>query len=418
MYCKDFVMTDEIRSVMEKLNIKKLNKRTKEGLAGLQMLRGLGDKFKCIDRGSGKPMERMTEAGFIKENAESLLPFKELGLDLGFDDDQSFPFKCKLDRNQFNKNASRKKMFKISILNAFYGRWGLSNKNKQQVQFFDKSNEDEVKAFVDCFNPSALRDVKDFNVLEKVYSLNYVDKTDNKQGRNSSLPIALFTTAYARIWLHRLMAKVGFGNILFCDTDSCCFKYKTTEKKIGKEVKAKFGLILLLANLGGLTDEMEGKGQITRFVALAPKLYAYEYRTPEGEYKYGVKAKGYTLDGITEQRINFENMEKIVRETFQERDKSIDEKIPLKGGLENINQRSSIKIKRHYGLYTKENKKIFGLNWINDKRQIDYTSDWKHIRTKPLGGVVDIDDITIGLGEMSVAPTPSRKQRSVGNHEE
>ena len=40
---------------------------------------------------------------------------------------------------------------------------------------------------------------------------------------------------------------------------------------------------------------------------------------PEGEYKYGVKAKGYTLDGITEQRINFENMEKIVREVFQER---------------------------------------------------------------------------------------------------
>ena len=38
---EDFVMTDEIRSVMEKLNIKKLTKRTKEGLALLQIMNSL-----------------------------------------------------------------------------------------------------------------------------------------------------------------------------------------------------------------------------------------------------------------------------------------------------------------------------------------------------------------------------------------
>jgi len=67
---EDFVMTDEIRSVMEKLNIKKLTKRTKEGLAQLQLIKSLGDKVICVDRGSKKPMEQLTETAFITNEKE------------------------------------------------------------------------------------------------------------------------------------------------------------------------------------------------------------------------------------------------------------------------------------------------------------------------------------------------------------
>ena len=82
------------------------------------------------------------------------------------------------------------------------------------------------------------------------------------------------------------MKKVGFENVLMTDTDSCIFKYKTNDKKLGKEIILEDGgVIKLQSYLGGLTDEIDGAGMITQFVGLAPKMYSYEIMLSNQQYK-------------------------------------------------------------------------------------------------------------------------------------
>ena len=52
--------------------------------------------------------------------------------------------------------------------------------------------------------------------------------------------------------------------------------------------------------------------------------------------------------------------------------------------LESVEQAVGVIIKRFKEIKKKDNVKKYGLNWKNDKRQIDYDSDVNHIRTKPL----------------------------------
>ena len=48
------------------------------------------------------------------------------------------------------------------------------------------------------------------------------------------------------------MEKVGYENVLMTDTDSCIFKYKTQDKKLGKQIVLEDrGIIKLQSNLGG-----------------------------------------------------------------------------------------------------------------------------------------------------------------------
>jgi hypothetical protein len=86
-------------------------------------------------------------------------------------------------------------------------------------------------------------------------------------------------------------------------------------------------------------------------------------------------------------------MEETVKEAFTYRKQNdiLDEDFALfkldtdgKAVLENVEQRVSINIKRFKEIKKKDNVKKYGLNWKNDKRQIDYMSDVNHIRTKPL----------------------------------
>ena len=57
---------------------------------------------------------------FVKENAIGELPFPEIGQDWKLPTDNTFHFKCKLDKNKFRPDKSRRQMFKL-IINSFYG---------------------------------------------------------------------------------------------------------------------------------------------------------------------------------------------------------------------------------------------------------------------------------------------------------
>ena len=135
---------------------------------------------------------------------------------------------------------------------------------------------------------------------------------------------------------------------------------------------------------------------ITQFVGLAPKMYSYEITTPDGNEKYKTKAKGYTIDGVTSQIINFKTMKQLVLDglnnarnekglTAERRDDNVTEDfkktyISDKG----IELRKQVKVIKNREIRFEKNCKKFNFNWKNDKRIIIIESDDKHIKTNPV----------------------------------
>ena len=114
--------------------------------------------------------------------------------------------------------------------------------------------------------------------------------------KNTNVVIAGITTGWSRIWLYRAMLNVGLDNMIYCDTDSIIYKHKTGNNPIKTNT-----------NFGGMTDELDGE-HITEIVALAPKTYAYKI----SDGKVEVKAKGFSLNQFTSEKINFDNMRGLV----------------------------------------------------------------------------------------------------------
>ncbi|OQV19437.1 hypothetical protein BV898_06551 [Hypsibius exemplaris] len=84
------------------------------------------------------------------------------------------------------------------------------------------------------------------------------------------------------------------GRILYFDTDSLIFVARDTD-----EWKLETGHYL-----GDLVSELKPGQHIEKFVSLGAKSYAY--RTNDG--KHVTKIKGFTLNGETEELINFTAM--------------------------------------------------------------------------------------------------------------
>ena len=93
---------------------------------------------------------------------------------------------------------------------------------------------------------------------------------------HTSVVIAAYTTAQARIELYNHMEKLG-TRLLYCDTDSCIF---VKDENKPEEYESPLGNLL-----GAMTDELEsyGKGTyIDTMVSAAPTFYAYRAITPMG----------------------------------------------------------------------------------------------------------------------------------------
>ena len=117
----------------------------------------------------------------------------------------------------------------------------------------------------------------------------------------ASVPIAAFTTCYARLQLYEVLDLLQ-RDVLYYDTDSCIFKRKNGE------TKPKLG-----DYLGDLADEFPG-GQIKKFVSAGPKNYAFAGITETGHEKCVCKIRGFTINTKTEKVLNFETVEKAVIE--------------------------------------------------------------------------------------------------------
>jgi len=109
---------------------------------------------------------------------------------------------------------------------------------------------------------------------------------------NTSVAIASYVTAYARLELYNEMKKIEDseeGRVLYFDTDFIIFKHRP-----------HWYIPQLGDFLGQITDEVwgdyktEGAKMIT-FASCGPKNYGYIVKMPNGEIKTKIKTKGIRL---------------------------------------------------------------------------------------------------------------------------
>lgn len=352
----------------------------------------------------------------VEENKMGLMPFESYMDDWKMEKQGHFNFCCDLNPELFKFSGPTRQLLKLCI-NSFFGRFGMAGQQSKTEDFTKDEAGIGLKKMASFFQSADNKDINKFLNLKNKWQITYVDKDDEQMGNNTCLPVASFTTSYSRILLHRIMRQVGYENVVYSDTDSVIFRYNPNKSTVGNEIICKNGnKIILNSVLGGLTDELEGKGMITEFYALAPKTYSYEITTPLGKTKCKCKAKGYTLDNIVGKIINIDSMRYLINEGFNELmntgemkanvskdaidiseltlDASDEEKVEYEidedNKIKNIYLKKAFRIKINEQISVNKAKKIFHLNWLNDKRVIDAeNSDNNHIVTKPVTVIMD-----------------------------
>ena len=121
----------------------------------------------------------------------------------------------------------------------------------------------------------------------------------------TNVVVAAFMTAQARLKLFECSHTLG-QRTLYYDTDSIVFVSKPgqPEPPVG-------------STLGDLTDELAKHGvgtYITSFVSGGPKLYAFEYRKPDGCVDYACKLKVIRLLHKNSRKINYQSICKMILE--------------------------------------------------------------------------------------------------------
>ena len=141
-------------------------------------------------------------------------------------------------------------------------------------------------------------------VNDHVLYVNWMYQNDALlQSRTTSVVIAAFTTAQARLKLFEYLNELG-PRALYYDTDSvfCVGENGDRDLPIG-------------TLLGELTDELIEKGTgtyISSFVSGGPKFYAYECKLPDGTEQTVCKIKGIRLDHSNSQKNNFRSVSELV----------------------------------------------------------------------------------------------------------
>lgn len=196
------------------------------------------------------------------------------------------------------------------LMNSLYGKFG-ENPNKLDLVIdklpLEKDRPDERDGY---------RWVRGFPVNQtdthKTYT-SYYAPDESSQSNNlkpTNVVIAAFITAQGRIRLNKALSYFG-TKILYHDTDSFIF---VDDQNVDLDTVFDFKVTPEL-DLGLLKDELEGE-EMSRFIALAPKTYAYETEN-NNSTKQVIKMKGvqknYSVDSI----IDFEAFKRLLDGTRQ-----------------------------------------------------------------------------------------------------
>ena len=210
-----------------------------------------------------------------------------------------------LEPSEMEKNPGMRFISKL-MLNSLYGKLGqrpnqpITKVVKSFKELYDLNQNSKIEM---------LGDEQIGNMLLVNYK--FVDDKMANAG-NTSVAIAAFVTAYARIELYDQLHKIEEslpGSVLYFDTDSIVFVSKP-------ESYSPF----LGGFLGQMTDEIEGEfgsapyPTMTEFFTIGPKTYSYRVRTgvgPNFEFHNKLKAKGITQTIEAKKDCNFYTLKKM-----------------------------------------------------------------------------------------------------------
>jgi hypothetical protein len=200
-----------------------------------------------------------------------------------------------LRKDKIVKNPGLRAFAKL-CLNSLWGRFAMRTDRvmtefiTDPLQFYKRING----ADIDMHDLSIISD----DLVEVVFKRKHEYEVESKV---TNLFIGIFTTAWARLELYKLLDLMG-ENVLYADTDSCVYVFKPGEPE---PTLGDF--------LGDLTDEItpkHGSGAfITQFVCGGPKNYAYKV----SDGKTHCKIRGFTLNYKNSLVLNFDSLKHICK---------------------------------------------------------------------------------------------------------
>jgi hypothetical protein len=253
----------------------------------------------------------------------------------------------KLDKDAIKNNPGMRLTNK-NLLNALWGKFTESQSHRKHVLV--NTSEDFYKYLT---HPHL--DIKDFHVLAPQTAqieYNYYHSLEPECGY-INIFIGIFTTAHARTRLYKELTRLQ-RSVIYFDTDSIVYEYDSNNIN---SIHPEYG-----NHLGQWTSEVPEGVYIVEFVSAGPKSYAY--LTSKGDTV--VKVKGFTLNYLASQAINFTTIKSLVLH-YADADK-----YPLPVELDDSSSIPIVfpnRIKRNrFKLYGEDDEKRFKVTY--DKRMI------------------------------------------------
>ena len=246
-----------------------------------------------------------------------------------------------LDPSNIEHNPNKRTLCKL-LLNSYWGKYGeISNHKQTEIV------HDEKELFSMLTNPTL--SIKDMHVVSaSSLMLEYEHKRDFvPEMGHTNIFIAAFTTANARKRLYSVLERLG-RNAIYFDTDSVIYYYDESDPNAYHPPLGE--------QLGDWTNELDQNDFISEFVSTGGKSYAYT--TNLG--KTVCKVKGFSLNHMISQSINFESVKKLVLYWANP------DKFPLDEGEEDrieIKYERICRNKATMQLFTKAELKKFGVTY-------------------------------------------------------
>lgn len=204
-----------------------------------------------------------------------------------------------VELNEFQRNESLRTLAKL-VLNSLWGKFG---------QRTGMPRTEILRTASDIYEYH--ENVRMGNIIEKdhvpIGNVGFMAVCVHPQEWNKkNTAIASFVTACARLRLWSTMNKLQ-ERVVYHDTDSIIYERSSADDMMIEEG----------AFLGDWESET-GDRMIHQFVSLAPKTYAYRYKTEAGVIKECVKSKGFSMNGLTQAELTFDSYQALLRGTVRD----------------------------------------------------------------------------------------------------
>ncbi|XP_046405446.1 uncharacterized protein LOC124170632 [Ischnura elegans] len=249
-----------------------------------------------------------------------------------------------LERNNIGHNPGKRSLAKL-CLNSFWGKFGQRD-NLTRTSVVRKV--DELYSLLSSPNTEVLRLIE---VNDEVLYAHWEEVDEAvTPSPSSSIVLACYTTAHARLELYKYLEKLN-RRVLYHDTDSCVFTQRPGEwaPPVGDY-------------LGDMTDEISPLGEgcyISEFVSGGPKNYAYivkSKRDPTFE-KSVCKVRGITINASNDGVVCFDTLKEMVLDGAPGR---------------NISYKNRIYRTAKHDVATRAETKLFRVVYTKRKREEGY----------------------------------------------